>query len=343
MLIDLRSDTVTKPSIGMKKAMYDAEVGDDVYSDDPTVNRLEAEAAERLGKESAVFMASGTQSNLSAVLSYCNRGDEIIIGKSYHISQDEAAGVSVLGGVAITNVEVDNDKSILPNVISSAFKPDDSHCPISRLVCLENTSSGRSIKLSKIQSNSNEAKKLGLGVHLDGARFFNAIADLKCTELALANCSDSISVCLSKGLGSPAGSILVLPKELEKKARRIRKLLGGGMRQAGVLAAAGIYALKNNVKRLKEDHEKAAELAKFLCTYGKTITQHNIENHTNMVFFAPLKKDTKPLISFMQKRGITLSNPSGYPNIPYIRIVLHLGVSDQGLNIIINQFKQFYN
>ncbi len=169
-MIDLRSDTVTKPSQGMKKAMYDAEVGDDCYGDDPTINELEHEVAQKLGTEKAVFMTSGTQSNLSAVLSHCGRGEEMIVGFPYHMAQDEAAGASVLGGVAMTTLEVNDDGSIPEGSIKKAVKPDDLHCPISKLFCMENTSSGKAIDIKTLQRNSLEAKELGLKVHLDGAR-----------------------------------------------------------------------------------------------------------------------------------------------------------------------------
>ena len=196
-MIDLRSDTVTKPSQGMKKAMYDAELGDDCYGDDPTINKLEYEMALLLGKDKAVFMTSGTQSNLSAVLSHCGRGEEMIVGFPYHMAQDEAAGASVLGGVAMTTIAVGNDGAIPEGAIKKAVKPDDIHCPISKLFCIENTSSGKVIEIQKLKKNFKEAKELDLNVHLDGARFFNAVESLNCNPKDLADCADCCSLCRS--------------------------------------------------------------------------------------------------------------------------------------------------
>ena len=208
-LIDLRSDTVTKPTNEMRKIMADAEVGDDVYGEDPTINRLEKILAERLGKEAGVLMTSGTQSNLCSVLTHCARGEEVIIGNSYHIYIDEAAGASVLGGVAIAPIETGNNSELLPENIAKAVKPDDLHCPISKLVCMENTVWGEAIPLDKMNDAKKEADAHNLSTHLDGARFFNAITKLGCTATELANCADTVSICLSKGLGTPAGSVLL--------------------------------------------------------------------------------------------------------------------------------------
>ena len=336
-MIDLRSDTVTKPSQGMKKAMYDAELGDDCYGDDPTINKLEYEMALLLGKDKAVFMTSGTQSNLSAVLSHCGRGEEMIVGFPYHMAQDEAAGASVLGGVAMTTIAVDNDGAIPEGAIKKAVKPDDIHCPISKLFCIENTSSGKVIEIQKLKKNSKEAKELGLNVHLDGARFFNAVESLNCNPKDLADCADSVSICFSKGLGAPAGSILCFTEDMEKKVRRQRKILGGALRQAGVLGAACRYALKNNIERLKEDRERAQYLAKALNQYHTKVGVKDLENQTNMVFFEPLENQGKDLVSFLEQRGIIISKPE-----PQTRLVMHLDISDKILDFFIKSIDEFY-
>jgi len=336
-MIDLRSDTVTKPSQGMKKAMYDAELGDDCYGDDPTINKLEYEMALLLGKDKAVFMTSGTQSNLSAVLSHCGRGEEMIVGFPYHMAQDEAAGASVLGGVAMTTIAVGNDGAIPEGAIKKAVKPDDIHCPISKLFCIENTSSGKVIEIQKLKKNFKEARELGLNVHLDGARFFNAVESLNCNPKDLADCADSVSICFSKGLGAPAGSILCFTEDMEKKVRRQRKILGGALRQAGVLGAACRYALKNNIERLKEDRERAQYLAKALNQYHTKVGVKDLENQTNMVFFEPLENQGKDLVSFLKQRGIIISKPE-----PQTRLVMHLDISDKILDFFIKSIDEFY-
>ena len=337
-LIDLRSDTVTRPSIGMKKAMYEAELGDDCYGDDPTINKLEEEVASLLGKEKAVFMSSGTQSNLSAALSHCGRGEEMIVGEPYHMAQDEAAGASVLGGVAITTIQTAGDRSVSFESICKAIKPDDLHCPISKLLCLENTSAGKIIPINRIKKASVTAKQHGLKVHLDGARFFNAVTGLNCNPKDLANHVDSISICFSKGLGAPAGSILCFSNNLERKVRRQRKILGGALRQAGVLGAACLYAIKNNINRLKEDHERAAHLAKALRPFHKKITDEELESQTNMVFFHPINYKKKDLVFFLRERGIIISTPD-----PETRLVLHLDISDEHLNHVVKSISEFYD
>ena len=336
-MIDLRSDTVTKPSQGMKKAMYDAELGDDCYGDDPTINKLEYEMALLLGKDKAVFMTSGTQSNLSAVLSHCGRGEEMIVGFPYHMAQDEAAGASVLGGVAMTTIAVGNDGAIPEGAIKKAVKPDDIHCPISKLFCIENTSSGKVIEIQKLKKNFKEARELGLNVHLDGARFFNAVESLNCNPKDLADCADSVSICFSKGLGAPAGSILCFTEDMEKKVRRQRKILGGALRQAGVLGAACRYALKNNIERLTEDRERAQYLAKALNQYHTKVGVKDLENQTNMVFFEPLENQGKDLVSFLEQRGIIISKPE-----PQTRLVMHLDISDKILDFFIKSIDEFY-
>ncbi len=337
-IIDLRSDTVTRPSRAMKKAMYNAELGDDVYGDDPTVNYLENKISELLGKDEAVFMTSGTQSNFSSVLAHCNRGEEIIVGETYHITGDEAGGVSVLGGVAMNTIPVETDGSLCPKNISNAIKPDDPHYSISKLLCLENTSRGKAVSLKKIAASYELAKKSDLSVHLDGARFFNAITDLGCSPMDHANFSDTISICLSKGLGAPAGSLLVLPKDLARKARRIRKLAGGSLRQSGVLAAAGIYALDNNIERLKEDHDRAKYFKNELLKFFGNMPEKRVSADTNMVFFTDISEKFKEIIPFFKKENILLSKWSSNT----LRIVFHLDVNDIAMKKLMGAFKKFY-
>lgn len=332
--VDLRSDTVTQPDEGMRRAMADAEVGDDVYGDDPTVNRLESALAERLGKEAALFVPSGTMSNLCALLAHCGRGEEVIVGRGYHIAADEAAGSSVLGGIAICTVPVAPDGGLDPKSILSEVKPDDSHKPISRLVALENTCGGKVVALARMRLASDTARSKGLSLHLDGARFFNAIAALGCSAPDLADTVDSVSICLSKGLGTPAGSVLTGPADIIARARRYRKMLGGGMRQAGILAAAGLYALDNNAARLSEDHERAAHLAKALTDMEAGIASQA----TNMVFFTPRDLDNNRLRDALAKVGILL----GGGTTGQIRLVLHKNIGDDELKLVIAEMQGIY-
>jgi threonine aldolase len=242
--VDLRSDTVTQPTAAMRAAMAAAEVGDDVFGDDPTVNRLQATLAERLGFEAGLFMTSGTQSNLCALMAHCGRGDEVILGQNAHTYRYEAGGVAVLGSIQPQPLEHAPDGSIPLEKIGAAIKPDDMHFARTRLLALENTIGGKAVPLAYCRQATGLAREHGLATHLDGARFFNATTALGCTERELAAGFDSISICLSKGLGAPVGSVLVGSRALIDKARRVRKMLGGGLRQAGVLAAAGLYASK---------------------------------------------------------------------------------------------------
>ena len=332
--VDLRSDTVTQPDDGMRRAMYDAQVGDDVYGDDPTVNRLEATVAERLGKDAALFVPSGTMSNLCALLAHCGRGEEVIVGRQYHIAADEAAGSSVLGGIAICTVPVEADGGLSADSITSEVKPDDSHNPISRLVCLENTYSGKVVPLDRMQEAASAARTAGLSLHLDGARFFNAVIGLGCSASQLAGIVDTVSICLSKGLGTPAGSVLSGPKDLIARARRYRKMLGGGMRQAGVLAAAGLYALEHNATRLSEDHERAAALAKAL----NDMQAGDVTQATNMVFLTPRDGANDALRNQLADAGILLGGGSKGA----IRLALHKDIDDDALDYFISEMRAVY-
>jgi len=258
---DFRSDTVTRPSAGMRAAMAAAEVGDDVFGDDPTVLRLEAMMAERLGKPAGVFMASGTQSNLAALMAHCGRGDEYIAGMDAHCYAHEQGGAAALGSIQPQPIPHQPDGTLALSDIEAAIKPDDPHYARTRLLALENTFGGRVMPLSWIEEATALARRYNLSTHLDGARVFNASVAGNVDVAQIAKPFDTISVCLSKGLGAPIGTVLVGEPELVAKARRTRKALGGGLRQVGIIAAAGLYALQHNVARLAEDHANARRLA----------------------------------------------------------------------------------
>lgn len=326
VIADLRSDTVTQPCAAMRAAMAEAEVGDDVYGDDPTVNRLEASLAERLGKEAGLFVPSGTQSNLLAMLAHCARGEEVIAGESYHVIRYEAAGASVLGGVPLHALPVADDGALEAADVTSSIKDDDSHHAVSRLLSLENTTYGKAVPLPRMAAAVAAGRAAGLNLHLDGARFFNAITALNCSETDLAGPFDTVSVCLSKGLGAPIGSVLLGPNDLIGKARRMRKMLGGGMRQAGILAAAGLFALEHNVARLTEDHQRAEALAAHLLTLGVGDVTHA----TNMVFLNP-----RPGLdlSILASAGLKTSAPE-----PKMRMVMHRSIDDAGFDAILRAF-----
>ena len=280
MTVDLRSDTVTRPSAGMRRAMAEAELGDDVFGDDPTVNRLQARAAEMLGFAQALFFPSGTQSNLAALMSHCGRGDEYLVGQEAHTYRFEAGGGAVLGSIQPQPLANRPDGTLDLAEVEAAIKPDDPHFARTRLLALENTIGGKAIARPYFENALAVAKRRSLATHLDGARIFNAAVKLGTTAAELCRGFDSVSVCLSKGLGAPAGTLLLGDGDFIKKALRARKILGGAMRQSGVIAAAGLYALENNVERLAEDHANALVLARGLREAG-----YEVEGpHTNMVF-----------------------------------------------------------
>src|ERR1700733_1489243 len=267
-MIDLRSDTVTRPTAPMLAAMTSAEVGDDVWGDDPTVLRLQATVAERTGKEAGLFFPSGTQSNLAALMAHCARGDEYIVGQLAHTYKYEGGGAAVLGSIQPQPIENAADGSLPLEKINAAIKPIDNHFARTRLLALENTIGGRVLSPEYLRQATQFVHSRGLCTHLDGARVFNAIVKLKIGEGAAVAGFDSVSVCLSKGLGAPAGSVLLGSREFIGRARRWRKALGGGMRQAGVLAAAGLYALEHHVPKLAQDHANAEYLAQGLRALG---------------------------------------------------------------------------
>ncbi len=335
--IDLRSDTVTLPSEGMFQAMRKARLGDDVYGEDFETNQLQEHAAELLGKEAALFFPTGTQSNLSAILSHCQRGDEVLIGKEYHTNVYEAHGASVLGGVGICPIETDLCGGVNLNDMLSQIKDDDPHFGVSKLLCLENTVSGRVQSQEKINELAHAAHEKGLNVHLDGARLFNAHIYSGLTLKELCQNLDSVSICLSKGLGTPAGSLLVADKETIRKAIRLRKILGGGMRQVGVLAACGMYALENNVTRLQEDHDNARRLNEGLakCSGLQVMTD---ETQTNMVFFNCLEEHREGLQQFLFENNILVHQLSSES-----RLVCHLDVSEADIDFTVEVFQRYFS
>ena len=287
----------------MRTAMAEAEVGDDVYGEDPNVNALEAEVAALLGKPAAVFVSSGTQANLLAVLSHCGRGDEYIAGNSAHAYRFEGGGAAVLGGVQPQPIEMTSEGELPLTKLRAAIKPDDPHFARTRLVCLENTHNGHPLDPNYVRAVASVCREHGLSLHLDGARLFNAaVAQQAEAKHLVAEC-DSVSVCLSKGLGAPVGSVLAGDRALVDAARRTRKMLGGGMRQAGVLAAAGRFALANNIDRFAQDHDAAAKVAAALRAHFP----NDIRLATNMVFVGRPADEVAHLNAHMRSHGVRLS------------------------------------
>jgi threonine aldolase len=334
-MIDLRSDTVTRPTLAMRQAMAAAEVGDDVYGEDPTVNELESLAAEMLGMEAAVFVCSGTQSNLIALLSRCQRGDEYIVGQQAHTYKYEGGGAAVLGGIQPQPLDFCADGTLDLQQVAAAIKPDDNHFARTRLLCLENTQGGKVLPLAYLQRAREFADAHKLGLHLDGARAFNAAVKLGVPITAISGQFDTVSLCLSKGLGAPVGSVLCGRRDLILRARRWRKVVGGGMRQAGILAAAGIIALKQHVERLAEDHANARCLAEGLAAIPALgIDPSSVQ--TNMVFCAIADGDMDPLRLHLKAKGILVG--TGNP----LRLVTHLDVSASDVDKIIAAFGDYF-
>lgn len=335
-MLDFRSDTVTQPDTGMREAMANAELGDDVYGDDPSANLLEEEFARLVGKDASVFFPSGTQSNLAAILTHCNRGDELLVGRQYHTYGFEAGGASALGGVAFCPVQTRDDGSIDPNEVDRNVKADDPHFPRTRLLCLENTVSGSAIPLDRMKAVAARAREHGLAIHLDGARLFNAAIELGADVATLAATADTVSICLSKGLGAPAGTMLSCRKRDLPQVRRYRKILGGGMRQTGILAAAGLYAVNRNVRRLGDDHMRARSLAGMLEGLGRSHGV-SVRQRTNMVFFQPAAEDHGPLRAHLHECGILVTRKA-----PVMRFVIHLGISDHDVERFAKAITGFY-
>ncbi|HCK76588.1 MAG TPA: low-specificity L-threonine aldolase [Gammaproteobacteria bacterium] len=334
--IDFRSDTVTRPSSGMRQAMADAPVGDDVYGDDPTVNQLEAKAADLLGHESGLFVTSGTQGNLLAILTHCQRGEEYIAGAKAHAYLEEGGGGAVLASVQPQPVENQADGTLDLDSVRAAIKPDDFHLAITRLFCLENTFFGTPLPMQYLADARNLATEHQLQFHLDGARVFNAAVRCGITPSAIGGMFDSVSACLSKGLGAPIGSVLTGSSDFIKRARRWRKMLGGGTRQVGILAAAGLYALEHNIERLSEDHENALLLADGLLEVEELDVQENVDR-TNMVFVSMSESKLQGLAEFMGGRGILITadeNP--------VRLVTHLDIDRAGIQTTVDAFKEYF-
>ncbi|MFN2120018.1 MAG: low-specificity L-threonine aldolase [Anaerolineales bacterium] len=332
-LVDLRSDTVTKPTPEMRQAMANAEVGDDVYGDDPTVNRLQEMAADLMGKEAGLFVPSGTMGNLAAILAHCRRGDEVIIGDKNHSFVFEAGGLSAAGGVHSHQVPNQGDGSLRLEDVEAAIRPDDPHFPVSRLVCLENTHNRCGGTVQSVEY-TNQVSALAhshhLGVHLDGARIFNAAAALHVDASELARPADSVTFCLSKGLCAPVGSVLCGSKDFIHWAHRARKMLGGGMRQAGILAAAGLVALTRMVARLEEDHVRARRLAKGLANI-RGLQLDPGTPATNMVFFnlgPEIRPSADQVVQLLRQAGI-LTAASGPRRF---RFVTHYWVDDEAVD-----------
>jgi threonine aldolase len=332
--IDYRSDTLTQPTPAMRECMARAEVGDDVYGEDPSVNKLEQSAAQLLGKQAGLFVSSGTQGNLIAMLCHCRRGDEFISGNNYHVHLAEAGGAAVLGGIPSTALETGEQNELPLESLRQAIKSDDVHNPVSRLLCLENTVHGRVQPQLHLQALCDMAHEAGMLAHLDGARLMNAAIAQGISAAEIARPFDSISLCLSKGLGTPVGSVLCGTEEFITKARRNRKLLGGGTRQAGVLAACGIYAMENNIERLAEDHDNAEQLATGL----KSLKVMPVEQHTNMVFIQPDPSHVDALCDHFRERGVIIGADS-----PSIRMVTHLDISSDDVVLTIEAFKDYFS
>ncbi len=330
--VDLRSDTITLPTSSMRQAMAKAEVGDDVFGEDPTVRRLEELAAERLGKEAGLFVASGTMANLVSQLSHCGRGDEMVLGDQAHIFYYEQGGSAAVGSIHPRTVPNQPDGKILVDDIEAAIRPDNVHFPRTRLIVLENTHNrcyGSPLDTAYLQSIRQLASRFGLKVHVDGARLFNAAAALGLTAAELSAPADSISICLSKGLAAPVGSVVCGTRKFIERARRARKVLGGGMRQAGVLAAAGIVALTEMTLRLSEDHATARRLAEGLAeSRGISIDIERVK--TNIVFFDS-KRDDLPadrLCAMLAAEGIHVL-PTGKRRL---RAVTHYHITAEDID-----------
>ena len=311
--------------------MLEAEVGDDVFGDDPTVNRLQARAAEIFGFEAALFFPSGTQSNLAALMSHCQRGEEVILGQEAHSYRYEAGGAAVLGSIQPQAIANRSDGTLDLVEVEAAIKPDDPHFARTRLLGLENTIGGRVLSRKYLAEALGLAGRRKLATHLDGARVFNAAVELGTNVKDLCAGFDSVSACLSKGLGAPAGTVLLGKTDFIAKAKRARKILGGGMRQAGILAAAGLHALEHNVTRLSEDHRNAARLGA-----GLRRLDLPVEVHTNMVFVRPPPNRIQGVSEYLKARGVlVLAGPK-------MRLVTHLDVDAAGIDRALAAFESYF-
>ncbi|WEK05211.1 MAG: low-specificity L-threonine aldolase [Candidatus Devosia phytovorans] len=331
---DFRSDTVTRPSAGMRQAMAEAEVGDDVFGDDPTVNRLEQRMAAMLGKDAALYVPSGTQSNLLALMSHCGRGDEFIAGQKAHLYVNEAGGAAVLGSIQPQPIAHQADGTMDLGEIEAAIKPDDHHYARTKVIALENTFGGKVLPVDYMSQVAEIAQRHDLGLHLDGARAFNACVALGLDIKAFTAPFDSVSICLSKGLGAPVGSVLIGRQDLIEKARRHRKMLGGGLRQSGILAAAGLYALDNNVACLAEDHARAKRLAEGLAAFEAIkVTVPD----TNIVFVTMERELEGQFTAYLAEKGVGITGSYGKQ-----RWVTHLDVNDDAVDGALEAVRAFF-
>ncbi|WMT89742.1 low-specificity L-threonine aldolase [Pelagibacterium sp. H642] len=331
---DFRSDTVTRPDAAMRAAMAEAPVGDDVYGEDETVAALEARVADMTGKAAGMFVPSGTQSNLLALMSHCERGEEYIAGQEAHAYKFEAGGAAVLGSIQPQPIENAPDGSLPLDKITAAIKPDDIHFARTRLLALENTIGGKVLPQTYVEEATALARQAGLATHLDGARIFNAAVASNRSAKDLAAAFDTVSVCLSKGLGAPVGSVLVGSPEFIAKARRLRKMVGGGMRQAGIIAAAGLYALENNVERLADDHARARRLAEGLARHDGL----DVELPQTNIFF--LRADPaigERFADHMAAAGIGVSGRYGQQ-----RWVTHKDIGDEAIDAALDAAARFF-
>jgi threonine aldolase len=331
-IVDLRSDTVTRPTAAMRAAMATAVVGDDVFGDDPSVNALQGKVAAMLGKEAALFVSSGTQANLCAQMSHCQRGEEAIVGQLAHTYRYEAGGAAVLGSIQPQPVPQQPDGTLLLADIEAAIKPDDEHFARTRLLCLENTWNGKVLPLDYIEQATALARRRGVATHLDGARLFNAAVASDVPLARIAGHFDSVSVCFSKGLGAPVGSALAGSRALIERARRVRKMLGGGMRQVGVLAAAAMHALDHHVDRLAEDHANAKRLADGLALIPGVAV---VVPDTNIVFASIAGDRTEMLLAHLERRGVLATGLIG------LRFVTHLDIDAEGVDRAVAAVAEF--
>ena len=336
MNFDFRSDTVTKPTNAMRAAMQQAEVGDDVYGEDPTVNRLQDVMAEKFGMEAGLFVTSGTQANLLALLSHCSRGDEYIVGQVAHTYKYEGGGGAVLGGIQPQPLDFEENGTIDLDVARDFIKPDDDHFANTRLFCLENTIAGKALPMKYLDDAAQFVKSNGLAFHLDGARVFNAAAFHGVDVVDITERFDTVSCCFSKGLGAPVGSILCGDRETIRDARRWRRLVGGGMRQSGVVAAAALFAVENHVARLAEDHHNAKWIAEQLSSIDEIDVEFH-ENQTNMVFVSADRKQIDELAQFLRGSGIIVT-----PGSP-MRLVTHLDVDRAAASLLVDGIKEFFS
>jgi len=332
-MIDLRSDTVTRPGAAMRDAMHAAPVGDDVWGDDPTVARFEAAVAERAGKAAALLFPSGTQSNLAALLAHCQRGDEYIAGQQAHTYKYEGGGAAALGGIQPQPVEHAEDGSLPLERIRAAIKPDDFHFARTRLLALENTIGGRVLDAGYMTAATDLAREHGLATHLDGARLFNAAVATETPLAALCAPFDTVSLCFSKGLGAPVGSALAGSRELIESARRWRKVLGGGMRQSGIIAAACHFALEHQVADLAHDHRRAVRLAEGLRALPALGVEYQA---TNMVFLQVPEAHLAPLQAWLAERDILVE-------VLYAtRLVVHRDLDDDAIERVLEAFTDYF-